>query len=122
MSTVQLTPIRLFEGVWEAVIDGAGEKPDLLITHQEVELSGTSLEAGEHPGRWVLRVPVPVQSLKDGVQTYLVQLRESGETIGSFSIIAGEALGEDIRAEVELLRAELDMLKKAFRRHCLETM
>jgi hypothetical protein len=29
---------------------------------------------------------------------------------------------DDLRAEVDLLRAELDMLKRAFRRHCLETM
>jgi hypothetical protein len=28
---------------------------------------------------------------------------------------------DDLRAEVDLLRAELDMLKRAFRRHCLET-
>ena len=35
--------------------------------------------------------------------------------------IAGEAVSDDLRAEVELLRAELDMLKRAFRRHCLET-
>jgi hypothetical protein len=26
-----------------------------------------------------------------------------------------------LRAEVDLLRAELDMLKRAFRRHCVET-
>ena len=45
-----------------------------------------------------------------------------GTKLGHFSIIAGEALGEDLHAEVELLRAELDMLKRAFRRHCLETM
>jgi hypothetical protein len=30
-------------------------------------------------------------------------------------------LDEDIRAEVDLLRAELDLLKRAFRRHCSET-
>ena len=43
------------------------------------------------------------------------------EVLGSFTLIAGEALGDDLRAEVSLLRAELDMLKRAFRRHCLET-
>jgi hypothetical protein len=38
-----------------------------------------------------------------------------------FTLIAGDVLGDDIRAEVDLLRAELDMLKRAFRRHCVET-
>ena len=32
-----------------------------------------------------------------------------------------EELDDDIRAEVDLLRAELDMLKSAFRRHSVET-
>ena len=41
--------------------------------------------------------------------------------LGDFTLIAGEPLADDLRAEVELLRAELDMLKRAFRRHCLET-
>jgi hypothetical protein len=36
--------------------------------------------------------------------------------------MAGEVLSDDFRSEVSLLRAELDLLKRAFRRHCLETM
>ena len=41
--------------------------------------------------------------------------------LGDFTLMAGDAVADDLRAEVELLRAELDMLKRAFRRHCLET-
>jgi len=52
----------------------------------------------------------------------LVEDGKTGGKLGSFTVIAGEALGDDIRAEMDLLRAELDMLKRAFRRHCLETM
>ena len=69
----------------------------------------------------MLRVPIPAELLSDGVQTFLIRDTDSGETLESFSILAGEALADDIRAEVELLREELDMLKRAFRRHCLET-
>ena len=47
--------------------------------------------------------------------------RSEERVLASFSIVAGDALAEDIRAELSLLRAELDMLKKAFRRHCVET-
>jgi len=46
----------------------------------------------------------------------------SGDKLGHFTIITGVAMEDDIRAEMDLLRAELDMLKRAFRRHCLETM
>jgi hypothetical protein len=41
--------------------------------------------------------------------------------LASFAFLAGDALSEDIRAEMDLLRDELDMLKRAFRRHCVET-
>jgi len=37
------------------------------------------------------------------------------------AIADGEALGDDMCVEIELPRAELDMLKRAFRRHCVET-
>lgn len=53
---------------------------------------------------------------------YLCDLETTqGQALGDFSIIAGDAAGEDIRAEMALLRAELDMLKRSFRRHCRET-
>jgi len=73
-------------------------------------------------GHWVVRVPVPVSILGDGVQTLLIRDLERNETLHVISLISGEALADDIRAEVDLLREELDMLKRAFRRHCLETM
>ena len=41
--------------------------------------------------------------------------------LDSFALMSGDALSYDIRAEMTLLREELDMLKRAFRRHCLET-
>ena len=36
-------------------------------------------------------------------------------------MIGDEVYGVDLRAEMDLMRAELDMLKRAFRRHCVET-
>ena len=35
---------------------------------------------------------------------------------------AGVAMEDDLRAEVDLQRTKLDLLKRAFRRHCLGTM
>ena len=51
---------------------------------------------------------------------YLVACPETGDALAHETIIAGEVLDEDVRAEVMLLRAELDMLKRAFRRHCAD--
>ena len=122
MTETILTPKRLFEGVWEAIIEMPSGTPELVMTHLDRAVEGVSLIDTGKKGQWLLKVPVPPSAICDGVQTFLVQEAGSGERLGSFSLIAGEALGDDIRAEMDLLRAELDMLKRAFRRHCLETM
>ena len=124
MSDYALTKVRLFEGVWEGVVarvrDGVG-RPNLKVTHLERPVDGVSLSEGGEDGAWELKVPVPREAIADGVQTVLITDGDTDETLGSFALLAGEALGDDIRAEVELLRSELDMLKRAFRRHCVET-
>ncbi|HKL45580.1 MAG TPA: hypothetical protein VJ906_05000 [Roseovarius sp.] len=125
MTTLILTKTRLYEGVWEGVLTREGEgnyQPEIEVTHLQKELSG--VEVTEHPDQdmWLLRVPIPAELIADGVQTFLIRDRKTGDTLNSFALLSGDALSYDIRAEVILLREELDMLKRAFRRHCLETM
>ncbi|MFY9241220.1 MAG: hypothetical protein WAO78_20560 [Roseovarius sp.] len=123
MSDLILTKTRLFEGVWEGILTHQGEgniQPKIEVTHLEKTLSG--VEVTELEDRtWAIRVPIPVEVITDGVQTFLIQEVGRDETLGSFALMSGDALGYDIRVEVTLLREELDMLKRAFRRHCLET-
>lgn len=124
MSRYRLTKTRLATGVWEGVIrqaEGeAGGLPEIHVTHQGEEVPGVEI-TDEAEGRWAIRVPVPLAALSDGVQAFLITDGE-GEVLDRFTVLAGEAMADDIRAEMELLRAELDMLKRAFRRHCVETM
>ncbi len=125
MSKLTLTKTRLIEGVWEGVLthEGSGNyQPDIQVTHLQEDIPG--VEVREHPdeGLWVVRVPIPAEKISDGVQTFLIRDRKTGDTLESFALMSGDALSYDIRAEVTLLREELDMLKRAFRRHCLETM
>lgn len=124
MSDVTLTKTRLFEGVWEGVLthEGTGNfQPDIEVTHLQKPVSGVEVVEKPDEKLWVVRVPIPAELISDGVQTFLIQDKRSGETLDSFALMSGEALSYDIRAEVTLLREELDMLKRAFRRHCLET-
>ena len=124
MSSLTLTKTRLSEGVWEGVIsrqDASDSPPRVAVTHMQVPLEGVQLSPLDSGGAWSLRIPVPVQAISDGVQTIVIADQDSGDTIGAFSLIAGEVLSDDIRVEVSLLREELDLLKRAFRRHCLET-
>ncbi len=123
MSTLTLTPASLLEGVWTGVLHQSGHGvPQVTVTHQDEQLSDVSLrETDEEKHQWELRIPIPASAISDGLQTFIISDTLDGEVLGHFNLLAGETLGEDLRAEVDLLRAELDMLKRAFRRHCVET-
>lgn len=125
MGEMMLTKGRIRGGIWEGVLSGLSEgaAPRLEVLHLETPVEGVSLTADPSaPGRFRVAVPIPLELLSDGVQTFVIRDAAGGEALASFSIVTGEPLEEDIRAEVDLLRAELDLLKKAFRRHCVETM
>ena len=125
MSELTLTATRLFEGTWEGVltVSDATEnyQPQIEVSHLGKVIDGVSITEDSAQGYWAVRVPVPQALISDGVQTFLLTDKSSGAILNSFTILAGAPLSDDIRAEMELLRAELDMLKKAFRRHCVET-
>ena len=124
MSDFTLAPIRLFQGVWEAVVTrtASGDTPpELRVTHLDLPVEAVTLVDGPSDREWILTVDVTADMLSDGVQTVLVEDAATDEPLGRLHLICGEPLDEDLRAEVDLLRAELDMLKRAFRRHCVET-
>jgi hypothetical protein len=118
----RLTKTRIRAGVWEGVLSGGAEKPELEVLLLEQVLPGVTVEpVPARAGEWAVRVPVPADVLTEGVQTFLIREAGTTETLAHFTIITGVAMEDDMRAEVDLLRQELDMLKRAFRRHCLET-
>lgn len=122
MADLVLTKTRIRAGVWEGIATGTDTAPALEVLHLECPLPGVEVTAvPDRPGNWAVRVPVPAALLSDGVQTFLIREAATGRTLDHFTIVTGVALEDDIRAEMDLLRAELDMLKRAFRRHCLET-
>lgn len=119
MPEAKLVKTAILEGVWIGELTAA-EAPELEATHREAAVPGLELLA-LRPGAWTVRVPIPAAALSEGIQTVLIRDRRTGAQLASFAVLTGAALDDDIRAEVELLRAELDMLKRAFRRHCVET-
>ncbi|MEP2718907.1 hypothetical protein [Pseudophaeobacter sp.] len=125
MSDLTVTKIRFRNGTWEGVIQHAadtGLPPDIQVLYQDQPLEGVAVSEGNAASEWNLRITIPPQAISDGVQTFVIAEGGSGgQRLDSFSLVAGEAAVDDMRAEIELLRAELDMLKRAFRRHCLET-
>jgi hypothetical protein len=110
-------------GIWEGVLQSDGAVPVAVeVLHLERPLEGVTVAAmpGE-AGQCVVRVPIPADLLSDGVQTFLVREAGRNTVLAHFTVITGVAMEADLRAEIDLLRAELDMLKRAFRRHCLDT-
>jgi len=124
MSELSLSKIRFHNGVWEGRIINApdtGARPDIQVRYLDQVVDGVTLEEGNTGSEWKLHIPVPSHAVADGVHSFVISDCTADRKLGDFTIIAGEAAADDLRAEVELLRAELDMLKRAFRRHCLET-
>lgn len=121
---IELTKLRLIEGVWHGALKyhgGEDWQPDIEVTHLDFPVEGVEVTEDRVEEHWIVSVPIPADRIADGVQTFVIRDRRAAAVLASFSIVAGDALAEDIRAELSLLRAELDMLKRAFRRHCVET-
>jgi len=117
---LQRTAIR--DGVWQGLLTRVGPgdgTPEVDLCHRDLPVGAADVTARSETS-WAVSVPVPAGSLADGVQTFTLVDRATGLALDSFMVSLGETLGDDIRAEVDLLRAELDLLKRAFRRHCAE--
>ena len=123
MAELVLTKTRIQAGVWEGILSGAATPPDIVVIHNGVEIEGAVLrDDPEVERQFRVSVPIPSELLSEGVQTFLIVNKADGAQLTSFSVVTGQPLDEDFRAEMELLRAELDMLKRAFRCHCVETL
>ena len=115
---MQFINTQIRAGVWQGDLVGTGETPpDLRVTHLGAPLEDVTCLHDLANNVWRVRVPIPLALISDGVQTFVIS-DASGHALASFALLAGDALAEDIRAEVDLLRAELDLLKSAFRAHC----
>lgn len=125
MSEMKLVKTRLTAGVWEGELrlpETSDAVPEIEVTHLDQPVGGHSLtEDPARAGVFLFRFAIPADAINDGVETFLFTEASSGEKLGYCTVISGETLSEDIRAELDLMRAELDMLKRAFRRHCIET-
>lgn len=121
MANLNLVKDRLRGGVWEGTLTGpAGTEPILVLRHNDQVVPGLTLSAQE-AGTWAVRVPVAVDLIDDEFRTFVIVDETTDTILSSFSVFAGDHLAGDLQADVDLLRAELDLLKRAFRKHCVET-
>jgi hypothetical protein len=116
-----LTRSRVAGGVWEGILSGAkGEAPvvEAMVDGQSI----AGLELARLPGkpaRFAVRLPIPASVITEGVRT--IHLQSGGVVLAEITLILGERADDDTRAELALLRAELDLLRRAFQRHVRES-
>lgn len=120
----QFESLGLKSGIWQGVLRRDTPPARLLLVHMGARV-GDARATAQDDGTWRIAAAIPPQKLSDGVQTFLL-LEDQGEGaeppqagashLSSLSIVAGELVEEDMRAEMNLLRSELDLLKKELRR------
>jgi hypothetical protein len=122
MSKIEVTKVELKDGVWRGIVTTrAKAPPQIEITHDGAALPCMMIRENAEDTFWTLRVPIPSSAISDGVQTLLIRDAASDDILGHISMMADDPLAKDLHAEVSLLRAELDLLKRAFRRHASDT-
>lgn len=120
MAGLHLIDSRVRDGLWTARIQGAiGQTPGLELILGDRTLAQADLT--QEGKDWLASCKLPAEILSDGVHVIAVRLAGTGEMLGQIVVQLGAQLPDNLQAELALLRAELDMLKAAFRRHCHET-
>lgn len=116
MSRLTLTQTTLHNGIWQGVLaSDHAAKPTIEVMFDGAHVPDVELsDQGE--GEYLLRVPIPQHAIADGTQTFVIRDATDQTELGSFFLIAGEIAADDVRAEIGQLRAELDLLKDAFRK------
>lgn len=111
-------------GGWSGTLTADAQPSRVFLTQHGEILSFARLKA-DGEGRWQVTVDVPASALSDGVHS-LVLVADNGEgnaaplpgsvRLEHLTIAAGQPLDEDLTAEIALIRAELELLKREFRR------
>lgn len=119
MPEVKLLTSQIRGGGWHGRIEyDADGPPEIEILHEQRALSDLRVtRADEGTNVWLVDMPLPATLINEGIQTFIVRDKVTHETICHFSILAGEILTGNLSAEVELLKAEVEMLKRVIRRH-----
>lgn len=118
MEAETLTRVRLQAGRYEGVMT-APEGAGVEAVFEGRVVAAAEISADDlRPDTWRVAVDLPAEVIGDGVQVVAFRSTRSGAVLDRVTLMSGAPLDEDIRAEMALLRDELEMLKQAFRRHC----
>ncbi|MDO5642487.1 MAG: hypothetical protein Q4G26_08915 [Paracoccus sp. (in: a-proteobacteria)] len=104
-------------GVWSGLLRREAEPGPISLTHQGETLAEARVSQPE-PGLWRVDVDLPAAAINEGVTSFALIEDHAGRgtMLGRLALAAGQALDYDLDAEIAQIRAELDLLKREFRR------
>jgi hypothetical protein len=113
----RLDRLSLAAGLWQGRLTGpeGAEPPPLAATCAGIELAAPRIEpAGA--GRWTVGLALPPAIMTDGTQVLAIG-PAGGDPFCLDRLAFGDALAGDLAAELAALRVEVEVLKRALRRH-----
>jgi hypothetical protein len=115
-----LTRLSLAAGTWEGRLTGpAGIEPPALVAIWNGEDIGSPTLADDGPGAWKATLILPATLITDGTHTLAIGPR-GGDPLCFETLAFGDPLEGNLRAELSALRTEVEVLKRALRRHLAE--
>ena len=116
---MQLDKIDFSNGIWRGLLTVAqgSTTPELRVELNGTLIADTTITDVPSECEWIINIPIPRHAIGDGVYTFTIFIDDDKVPIASFCMTAGRAMEYDLQAEVALLREELEILQRAFRRH-----
>ncbi|WP_411956984.1 hypothetical protein [Paracoccus homiensis] len=105
-------------GLWKGRLTADAAPGSVGLFHLGVQIATADLT--DQDDGWLVTVAVPGEVLSDGRHSLLLiadaDQTGPGTRLARLDLIAGDVLDGDLAAEIEQLRAELELLKREFRR------
>lgn len=110
-----LERVSVSQGEYRGLLRGEGPPPEVEAVLDGAQVPGVMITAvPDTPGTWQVTCPVPAEMVSDALRVLTFQA--GGDVLDTLAVAAGGMVEADVRAEIEVLRAELALVKKALRR------
>jgi len=114
-----IEPTRFAEGIWWALLSQSSDlkapPPKIDVLLQGRPIRGVRVDALDMENCYELSVPIPPEAVGFGTYMLLIVEQGSSKVLSRIVLSGGDLNGEDLRAEMAELRAEIDLLKRLFR-------
>ena len=117
--SLRIEPTRFAEGIWRALLsqpsDLKAPPPKIDVLLQGCLIRDVRVDPLNMENCYELSVPIPPEAIGFGTYMLLIVEQGSSKVLARIVLSGGDLNGEDLRAEMAELRAEIDLLKRLFR-------